>query len=111
MKIWESDVQKRVNGCREAVKATCNHTYELSGEIVLAYLTKSCDVREVTAQDIDEDLERFALAGLTHADRLKHAQLKETITVCKEAAKASYAWRYFEPSQNDCPEVPATRKK
>jgi hypothetical protein len=113
LKLWGDEPKKRAEGCAKAVRDACMHTYQIGGEIILAYLTKGCEVREVTEQDVDNDIRDFAILGVTHAEQLKHAQLKRTIGLCRDAATAGYIWAYIEPVTAACkkPSAPTAKTR
>ena len=102
MPTWKKNLDAREKRCAEAIRELCQNTYLLSGRAILAYPTKGCKVREVTAEDVDSDVKEMAEFGLTQADQLNHAQLKETLSSCQMADSRGFAWRFVQPSTTDC---------
>jgi len=109
--IWKKNLDAREKQCTDAVRKLCRNTYVLSGRAILAYAKKGCKVREVTAEDVDSDVKEMATLGLTQADQLNHAQLKETILSCQMADSRGFTWRFVEPSTADCAGKPGKKSK
>jgi hypothetical protein len=101
-KIWLENLDARERICPKVVREFCQNTYVLSGQVILAYRTKDCEVREVTAEDVDADVKKMAELGFTRAEQLNHAQLKETISGCQVAQDRGFTWRYVTPSTEGC---------
>jgi hypothetical protein len=99
---WRKDLKVYRAGCLKAVKELCQNTYVVAEKVILDYPTKGCEVREVTAEDIDADIKNMNEAGLTKADQLNHAQLKEQILACQAAHEKGYSWKFVEPSTKNC---------
>jgi hypothetical protein len=99
---WKSALEHRSRVCREAIVQWCSNTYEIEGELIASYVTKQCEIREVTAEDVDNDIRNFAQVGMTKASRLLHGQLKEEILACSKARAKGYEWTYARPSPEGC---------
>jgi hypothetical protein len=109
--IWESAINMRSKSCREAIQNWCANAYFVKGEVILGYITKGCEVREVTAEDVDNDITQFTALGVTRADRLKHSVLRDEIDLCKAARQRGFAWTYQVPSLKDCNAEGETKHK
>lgn len=95
--------------CREAAAELCKHTYIIKGQIILTYPTVACKNREVTREDIENDLRMID----SNAEKLKHSTLLDEIDACQKAHDSGLFWRYEEPvpSDNCKKEAPKTPKK
>jgi len=101
-KAWEPAIMLRARRCQEAVQGFCQNAYLVKGEMILGYVTKGCEIREVTAEDVDNDIQRFTAIGMTRADRLNHGELRDQIDTCKTANEKGFDWSYQPPSLKDC---------
>jgi hypothetical protein len=96
---WQDGVKGRKKACNDQVQNLCANTYSIKGTRILQYVTVQCKMREVTAVDVENDVQYMP----TQADKLEHSQLKDKIEVCDAAEKAGYSI-VFVPTvvRNDC---------
>ena len=100
--LWKSALEHRSRVCHDAVVQWCSSTYAIKGELIASYLTVECKIREVTAEDVDNDVRGFAQSGMTKASQLLHGELKEQILACTKAMAKGYQWTYTRPSVEGC---------
>jgi len=90
------------NRCQSIAQNTCSRIYTVKDRAIMSYVTVACNVRNVTANDVRKDVEDWAEAGITEADRIEHAQWADVIEACEQASAAGFYWRYNEPSIKGC---------
>jgi len=100
--FWDEWIETRRRRCNESIQSWCGAAYVLKEEVILAYVTRGCEIREVTAEDVDNDLQRFTSFGVTRADRLKHEVLRDQIDTCQAANGKGFSWSYQPPSLKEC---------
>lgn len=83
--------------CNKAAQQICERAYVLKGQIILTYQTMACKNREVTKEDIENDLHSFD----SHAAKLKHSILLDEINVCQKAYDNGFRWFYREPTLSE----------
>lgn len=111
IKRYHDDYMQWWPACREAATDLCKNTYAIKGQIILAYPTVACKNREVTREDVENDIR---LMG-SNADKLKHSMLLDEIDACQKAHDSGLFWRYEEPTlSNNCkkevPQIPKRKK-
>lgn len=80
--------------CRTAASLLCSNTYVVKDQVILSYATLGCEVREVTKEDVERDMEVFS----TNAEKLNHSTLLDDIQACQEAHNAGFSWLYVKPT-------------
>lgn len=95
---------KGVAFCEMFVKETCKNVHRISPEdFAYNYATKGCEVRNVTKQDVADDVADFKEGSSTDADIKKHEQIAEVIEACSIVEKKAYEWKYVPAIvSNDC---------
>jgi hypothetical protein len=71
----------------------CSDISFVGATAILTYETKGCDLREVTENDIDNDLRMFS----TEAEKLMHSTLKDRVVACDGIHKLGVSWNYTRP--------------
>ncbi|MBI1910864.1 MAG: hypothetical protein HYS21_02570 [Deltaproteobacteria bacterium] len=106
---YYSDYEKWKPACNKAAQNTCKNTYIIKDKIILTYPTVACTNREVTREDIENDISLME----SNADKLKHSTLLDEIDTCQKAHNNGFFWFYEEPTSSDkCKkEPPKTPKK
>ncbi|MBZ0221268.1 MAG: hypothetical protein K8I01_12655 [Candidatus Methylomirabilis sp.] len=106
---YYDDYKKWWPACRETAADLCKNTYTIKDQIILSYPTVACKNREVTREDIENDLRMID----SKAEKLKHSTLLDEIDACQKAHDSGLFWRYEEPILSDkCKkEAPQTPKK
>ncbi len=99
LKKWIDYFDERVKLCESAIQEECKNVSSYNGKYYISYVTKERRVRDVTADDIDDDIIRFKSQGMTEAETFNHASMKDTIQVCEDMEKAGFSWRYENPNQ------------
>lgn len=109
IKKYYDDYEKWEPACNGAAQAICKNTYIIKEQIIFTYPTVACKNREVTREDIENDI--FLLDS--NAEKLKHSTLLDEIEICQKAHNSDFYWSYEEPKASDkCKkEVPQTPKK
>lgn len=102
------DEQNIKEVCSSVIAARCHSTYTVKDQIILSYPTVSCTVRDITKDDVTEDLKYFE----SNADKLIHSTLLDQIEYCQTAADNGYKWFYVKPAiDKDCKKKEKTKKK
>lgn len=82
-----NNVKMRQKECADAVKHNCGTFNKVRGVPYISYVTKDCNRRDVTASDIDNDVQRFRAMGATEADLQFHLELKDQLRLCEKVDK------------------------
>lgn len=101
--IWRDVAASRVKQCAEHVTQYCASVYRIGSVHAMAYVTKGCNVRRVTANDIKSDVER--MEGLwTEAERLEHLLVAHNIETCAALAEREWTWTFNDGEKDaaDC---------
>lgn len=99
--FWLQTVKSSIESCRDHAASICQHVGLIRGTMFVSYPTVECKVRRVTRTDIQNDLERFKLNGMTEADRLDHATLLDVLDACADAHEKGYLWVFGEASVDE----------
>jgi hypothetical protein len=95
-------LSKLIEGCEKMVAEACVRVSKNYEKFALHYNTKGCDIRSVTAADIDSDISSWGEYA-TEASKQSHLELKNTLGICAKASKLGYAWTFKYPeSDKDC---------
>jgi hypothetical protein len=95
---WEKSAKEYTRTCERAISQTCENVYPVANTYALAYPTKGCKVRRVTANDVRDDVEQARRAGRwTEAEGLEHLELGKVIDACSRAGRGGWTWRFKEP--------------
>lgn len=87
--------------CQGNAHLICKSVFKIRNNWALAYPTKGCDVRRVTAKDIANDVQNWTHA--TEVEKLEHMTLADKIEACGAAHDAGYEWEFEEPVvSKDC---------
>lgn len=96
---YNNDFTKWKSACKRAAQEICVNSYTIKDQVILAYETVACQIREVTKEDVEHDIRLMDM----HSDKLKHAALLDTIDVCQAAHDDGIFWPYQKPKlSNTC---------
>lgn len=98
MKLWLEWMNLRIQNCEKSIWNICQSVYFAKDKAILAYATAGCETREVTAGDVQKDLEEFERLEITEAIRLKHTYLLDIINACQLAYEKGMSWKYEAPT-------------
>lgn len=100
---WRFIVSANLKQCNVLIGIFCRDSYVVKDKVILTYPTVGCEIREVTREDVEKDLDNWRNDGITEADILNHSTLLDTIDLCQAASNAGYVWDYKKPSLGkDC---------
>ncbi len=97
LNLWKMGLDEREVNCRKGIQNLCGNTYAIKGTRIYAYGTIGCKIREVTVNDVQNDLLSFP----TEAEKLNHSKIIDTIRFCDEANNAGFSWYFVEPVLNN----------
>lgn len=111
IKKYSATYERWESACNKTAQQICKNTYVVKDQIILTYSTVACENREVTKDDIENDIREF----YSNADKLKHSTLLDEIDTCQKAHDNGFFWSYQEPTISDkCkkepPKTPKNRK-
>jgi hypothetical protein len=69
-------------------KDLCKHARIIKGNTVYSYQTEGCEIRDVTLEDLEDDIERWKdNQFITKATILNHELLRDKVKTCSKAIK------------------------
>lgn len=93
-----NSTEKRLKYCQNFVAKSCKNVERIGDlDVAFNYVTKGCNIRQVTNSDVQQDIQNFKLSGMTDADIKSHSRISEVLTVCKLANGKEYFWDYEAP--------------
>lgn len=108
IKKYSETYEKWESACNKTAQQICKNTYVVKDQIILTYRTVACENREVTKDDIENDIREF----YSNADKLKHSTLSDEIDTCQKAHDNGFFWAYQQPTISDkCKKEPPKRPK
>ncbi len=107
-KEFSKQYEKWQSECEKAAQQICKESCVIKDKVILAYETVSCTIREVTKEDVENDI---ALID-SHANKLKHSTLLDTIDICQQAYDNGFFWGFKKPELSEkCKEEKKTKTK
>jgi len=90
LKRFSEQYEKWQSECGKATQKICAESYVIKDKVILAYETVGCTIREVTKEDVESDIRLMD----SHADKLKHSTLLDSIDICQQANDEGFFWYY-----------------
>lgn len=91
-------VKAGIQICTAYVKERCENVRHVDEtDLIYSYQTKGCELREVTTDDVEKDIEKFKSYGSTDADLKSHGSITNILKFCKIAKDKDYRWTYQVP--------------
>jgi tetratricopeptide (TPR) repeat protein len=97
LKDWDARLTRHFDACRRVLEQ-CTPVRFRQDIPILSYITVDCMVRDVTADDVKDDIRAMS----TQAEKLDHSSLADTLGLCADARSKGWWWQYKAPSDRGC---------
>lgn len=95
--VFSEHINKLKNSCDNAIYENCKSVFIVKSIAIYVYTTIECENREVTANDIRNDIQEWRELNFTEAQILQHSKLIDDIEFCQDAYNSNYVWDFKTP--------------
>lgn len=87
----------RRSSCKLGIELLCSGVNFIKNTAIMSYVSQSCEIRDVTSEDVNTDIQLWKQTGSTQASLLRHSEIVDDIQACTILKDAGYLWDYVRP--------------